>query len=138
MSKRTYLSEAIRHRVSAKAGYRCEYCRVYERHAFLAFHVDHIISLKHGGISDEENLAYACAICNLNKGTDIATYLEGHPDPVRFYHPRKDTWDDHFQIEETGELVAKTLVGQATIKIFQLNHPDTVIERRIMLEKNLF
>lgn len=39
----------------------------------VPFHIEHIIARKHGGATDEENLALACPHCNGYKGTDIAT-----------------------------------------------------------------
>ena len=62
-----YIPEDIRLLVSKRANHRCEYCRIHERHSYLAFHIEHIISLKHGGDSDPANLAYVCPICNINK-----------------------------------------------------------------------
>lgn len=135
---RRYVSEETRRKVAHRAGYRCEYCGVYERHSFLAFHIEHILSLKHGGDSSDENLAYACSVCNFNKGTDVATFLPGKQDPVRFFHPRQDNWEAHFEIDPSGELSPKTEVAEATIKIFQLNHPDSIIERKAMLDRGLF
>ena len=40
---------------------------------YLAFEVDHIIPLKHGGSNPIENLTYACPHCNHYKGSDFAT-----------------------------------------------------------------
>ena len=133
-----YVPEELRSEVAKRAAYRCEYCQAYERHSFLAFHIEHIISLKHGGSSTEDNLAYACSVCNFHKGTDIATFLPDQDVPTRFFHPRKDTWEEHFEVDSSGELVPKTDVAAATIKILQLNHPDSVIERKAMLDKGIF
>ncbi|MEM7369390.1 MAG: HNH endonuclease [Bacteroidota bacterium] len=135
---RPYISEKIRQRVAKRAENRYEYCRVFDRYSFLSFHIEHIISLKHGGSSEEENLAYSCPIYNVNKGSDIATYVGDNPDPVRFFHPRKDDWDDHFDIASSGLISAKTEIGQATIEIFDLNHPDSIIEMRILIQNQIF
>lgn len=132
-----YIPDAVRKKVAARAGRKCEYCRIYERYSFLEFHIEHIISLKHGGSSELDNLAYACAICNINKGTDIATFLDDLDKPIRFFHPRRDQWNQHFVLEHMGYLQAKTEIGAATIKILDLNHPDAMIERKIMIEKGI-
>lgn len=90
------ISKQIRQTVIDRANFRCEYCRIFERYSFLAFHIEHIVSLKHGGDDNLENLALACPICNLNKGTDIATFIDSIDNPVRFFNPRNDIWDEHF------------------------------------------
>ena len=59
-----YISDKLRALVAHRAGFRCEYCRLLAEDAFFRFHIDHIVSVKHGGETVEENLAYACQICN--------------------------------------------------------------------------
>ena len=39
---------------------RCEYCHFPEAMAELPFQCDHIIAVKHEGVTDEANLAHAC------------------------------------------------------------------------------
>jgi HNH endonuclease len=133
-----YISDILREFVAKRASFRCEYCRVHAQNSFFAFHIDHIISLKHGGTTSAENLAYTCQICNLSKGSDIATFLEQNLTPVRFFNPRIDIWEEHFELEETGLLDSKTDIGSATIKILDLNHPESIIERREMLQFGVF
>lgn len=100
---------------------------------FYGLQVDHITRLKHGGQTAENNLAYACTLCNRNKGTDLGTRLETNGPIVRFFNPRIDHWDEHFSALDTGELMALTPVGEATIRIFGMNHPDSMIERRLLI-----
>lgn len=133
-----YISETIRISVAKKANFRCEYCRIYERYATFAFHIDHIISIKHGGSSDESNLAYSCRICNFNKGTDIATLNNDSSKLIRFFNPRKEKWGDHFKVNLSGVIIPLTDIGKATQKIFNLNHPDSILERELMLKRDLF
>lgn len=57
----------LRRRIKDRAGYICEYCLLQEEDTFFGCEVDHIISQKHGGQSDIDNLAYACSFCNRNK-----------------------------------------------------------------------
>lgn len=133
-----YISDTLRDFVAQRAQFRCEYCRLPAASSFFAFHVDHVVSLKHGGTTTAANLAFACAICNLNKGSDIATFLDDPARPIRFFNPRTDEWHRHFEATETGLLLAKTDVGLATVKILDLNHPDTLIERREMIRLGMF
>ncbi|PLK46006.1 HNH endonuclease [Emticicia sp. TH156] len=133
-----YISEALRNKVAKRALFRYEYCRIHSGNSFFVFHIDHIVSLKHSGPTTAENLAYTCQICNNNKGSDIATFLEESNIPVRFFNPRIDNWNDHFIAGESGLLEAKTDIGTATIKILDLNHPDSIIERREMIRRGIF
>jgi hypothetical protein len=119
--------------VAVCAGYRCEYCILHEEDSYSPHQIDHIISRKHGGSSTSGNLAFACLRCNAWKGTDI-----GAADPrtgriVRFFHPRRDVWDDHFGMR--GPLIAPlTDVGRATAAVLKFNFEKRVAERRLLIE----
>lgn len=66
----SYVSAALRRLVAVRADALCEYCLMHEDDAVFGCEFDHIISEKHGGATDAENLAYACAFCNRAKGSD--------------------------------------------------------------------
>jgi 5-methylcytosine-specific restriction endonuclease McrA len=70
---RSYISVEIRRFVADRAAHLCEYCLIAEEDRLSGCHVDHIISVKHGGSSTPENLCYACIFCNLQKGTDLGS-----------------------------------------------------------------
>ena len=56
---------------------------------------------------------------------------------IRFYHPRKDNWREHFEID--GSLILpKTRIAEATIKILKFNDTDRLIERQIWLSANMY
>ena len=61
---RSYISLELRKQVSERAQDCCEYCLIPEMAVLFAHQVDHIIAEKHGGLTEAENLALACAICN--------------------------------------------------------------------------
>ena len=62
------MDAAMRKRIAARAGGRCEYCRLPQSQAeFAAFHVEHVIARQHRGPDDDENLALACHRCNAHK-----------------------------------------------------------------------
>lgn len=128
-----HIPDTLRRLVATRADFRCEYCHTPEIGTFYALQIDHITSLKHGGKTTEENLAYACTLCNRNKGTDLGTRLEMHGPIIRFFDPRTDNWFEHFQVTEQGLIVAKSIIGEATIKIFGMNHADSLIERRLLI-----
>ena len=115
-----------------RAAGRCEYCRFPMAVSRLPFHCDHIIAEKHGGPTDDSNLAWACFRCNLTKGPNIAGL-----DPVdgaltRLFHPRQDKWEDHFEWN-TAWLRGKTAIGRATITVLEINGADVVAVRESVL-----
>lgn len=133
-----YIPASLRQAVAEQAGFRCEYCRRPESDSFIKYQVDHIISLKHGGSTIIENLAFCCPICNYNKGSDLGTILENEDVLVRLFHPRKQTWFDHFEVSADGIIIPKTDIGQATIKLLVLNEPDRTIERIDLIAAGLY
>lgn len=122
------VSNLIKNQVALRANFRCEYCLLPEKLSFFSFHIDHIKSVKHGGTSLSENLAYCCPDCNHFKGTDIASFLENEV-LVRFFNPRRDEWHEHFELLN-GTIRGKTDIGKATERIFKFNEPDRLILRR--------
>jgi 5-methylcytosine-specific restriction endonuclease McrA len=130
---RQAISSQLRAFVTENAQYRCEYCCIHQSDLEYTFHVDHIISLKHGGGTDFENLALSCSVCNQNKGTDLGTYLSGGEQLVRLFHPRRDKWEKHFE-QDNGEIIPLTDIGAATIKVLDLNNPDRIILRRLLVQ----
>jgi HNH endonuclease len=124
-----YISEKLRLDVALLANFRCEYCRIHEDDLFFSYQIDHIISIKHGGETELENLAYACSMCNQNKGSDLGTYLSDSKRLIRLFHPRKDNWKTHFEVNN-GEIIGKTKIGLATIKVLDLNNVDRIILRQ--------
>ena len=98
---------------------------------------DHIKSLKHGGLSVFSNLAYCCPDCNFFKGSDVATFVAGSTQLVRFFNPRKDVWSDHFQLLEAA-IYGKTEIGVATERIFKFNEPERLIFRKQLFALSLY
>jgi HNH endonuclease len=70
-----YISESLKKRILQKANGCCEYCLMENNVSFISHQIDHIISIKHGGLTRLDNLAYACFSCNNSKGSDIGTIL---------------------------------------------------------------
>lgn len=61
----------IRKTVRERAAGRCEYCRSWEAYASQPFEVDHIIPSSRDGLTELENLAYACGGCNGHKHNKV-------------------------------------------------------------------
>ena len=123
------IPEKLRRLVVQRANSRCEYCQLPDVDAFYTFPIDHIISVKHGGTTTADNLAYACMNCNTHKGSDIGTMLLPNRQLVRLFNPREDIWSAHFELS-SGVLYAKTLIGEATLKVLKMNEIERIIERQ--------
>jgi HNH endonuclease len=67
----TYIPQALRQLVAERAEFACEYCQTAELIVGGPFHVEHIRPVKLGGLTVADNLAYACARCNLSKAARI-------------------------------------------------------------------
>ncbi len=130
----TYISASLRRLVVARAESVCEYCLIHEDDTFFGFEVDHVISEKHGGATQEDNLAYACFSCNRNKGSDIASLTPEDGLLVRFYNPRQSRWGNHFRLDAADgvTIISLTAVGEATIRIFGFNDRERLLERRAL------
>lgn len=98
----TYIGAELRRLIVARSEELCEYCLIAEADTFYGCEADHIISEKHGGRTDDGNLAYACVSCNQAKGSDIGSIHWDTEEFVRFYNPRIDRWADHLNWWETG------------------------------------
>lgn len=131
------IPKTLKRRVANRGNLRCEYCLLPETLSFYSFHIDHIVSLKHGGKSNFQNLAYCCPDCNFYKGSDLGTFVQGDEDLIRFFNPRKDKWDDHFQLQD-GCIVGKTNIGMATERIFRFNEPERLIFRQQLIALALY
>jgi 5-methylcytosine-specific restriction endonuclease McrA len=90
------VSDRLRREVAERAYHVCEYCLLHEQDTFWGCEVDHIISRKHGGPTTTENLAWACAVCNGHKGSDLGTLVGEPPRLTRLFHPRANRWAECF------------------------------------------
>lgn len=123
----THIPAELRRLVITRAQGRCEYCLIAEADTWFGCEVDHIISEKHGGLTDEANLALACMTCNRAKGSDIATTAEDGT-LVPLFHPRRHPWAEHFALEG-HHIVGLTVMGRATVRLLRLNAPERLAER---------
>lgn len=127
----TYISAELRRLVVARAEDICEYCLIAADDTFYGCESDHIISEKHGGRTDADNLAYACVCCNQAKGSDVGSIHWENHDFVRFYNPRIDRWADHFVLVG-GRIDGVTPVGLVTARILAFNTGERVLERQTL------
>jgi hypothetical protein len=122
-------------RVWERAGDRCEYGQLPSAFHPAPFQIDHIIARQHGGKTELENLALACIHCNRFKGPNVAGLDPDTREIVRLFHPRRDSWADHF-VWDGPELKARTQMGRATIAVLVINDPEVVAVRRV--ERGVF
>lgn len=128
-----HIPATLRRLVRERSGACCEYCLLPEAYSFHTHPVDHIIAQKHGGETNEENLALSCITCNQAKGSDIASLDPAQRTLTALFNPRQDKWSAHFELKN-GLIIPKTAVGRATAKLLQLNAPERVTEREALLQ----
>jgi len=111
----------IRAFVRERAKHRCEYCqRRQETSPLIALQMEDIVPIKHGGGDELDNLALACAECNLKKSSDLAGFDPETNTLTPLFHPRHDQWEDHF--EWSGHrIIGLTSVGRTTVRVLDLN-----------------
>ncbi|XZE20898.1 HNH endonuclease [Pirellulaceae bacterium SH449] len=116
--------------VVARAGSRCEYCKMHQSLQGATFHIEHVIPRVRGGTSELGNLALACPSCNLHKADRVSSALDRDSAAIALFHPRTHRWSDHFEWDDY-QLVGKTDTGVLTIRLLNLNH-----ERRIKIRQS--
>jgi hypothetical protein len=121
--------DAVARSVEARAGGRCEYCRMHQALQGATFHVEHVMPRVRGGTSDPGNLAWCCPSCNLHESDRIEAVDPESAVSVPLFNPRRDSWAEHFRWEGF-RLVGETPVARATIVALDLNHPRRVLIRR--------
>ncbi|XZE18386.1 HNH endonuclease [Pirellulaceae bacterium SH449] len=120
------MDTATRNQVRQHAGSRCEYCHLSELATpFIPFHAEHIVARQHYSDDSLDNLALACDRCNAYKGPNLSSIDPFSISIVTLFHPRRDNWDDHFEIIHCTVL-GKTPKGRATVRLLNMNAPRRV------------
>lgn len=127
------VTDAQRRIIRELAGTCCEYCRVAQDDRLSTFQIDHIIPVKHGGSDDTENLCLACLKCNSFKGPNVAALDPATGEATRLYDPRRQHWEDHFQINPDATLAGTSPEGRATVIVLRINEESRVKHRRMMM-----
>lgn len=131
------ISNATRLLVAERASFRCEYCRILDTTSLHGFHVDHIISKKHSGSDEINNLAWSCATCNRHKGTDVASYDSDTGGLTPFFNPQTDMWNEHFELNEY-RIIGRTPIGRVTVRIYQVNIARQIAARSWIIRAGLW
>jgi hypothetical protein len=115
--------------VQARAGGRCEYCRMHQALQGATFHLEHVVPNSRGGSSDQENLAWACPGCNLRKANRVQAADPESGTIIPLFNPRTDVWSEHFRFNDY-HVVGLTPVGRATVSVLDMNHPRRLLIRQ--------
>jgi HNH endonuclease len=125
--------------VADRANHCCEYCRAPEVVFNFPFEVEHIIPLCKQGTDSEANLALACRSCNLRKGTRVSGIDLNSNTEIRFFHPRRDSWSEHFRVAaESGMIRGITAMGGITVSHLEMNSPTQIAARQLWIYLGLF
>jgi hypothetical protein len=128
----SHIPAKLRLAVIARAGGRCEYCRLPSAGQGATFPLDHVIPESKGGLTELANLALACPNCNSHKlaASESADPATGFTVPL--FNPRTDRWEDHFQFSSHSlQLEGKSPCGRATIRRLHMNAPQMVLARSL-------
>ena len=109
---------------------RCEYCHIPQRFFSQFFQLEHIVARQHRGTDDVLNLCLACRRCNLHKGPNLSGVDPVTAELTRLFHPREENWEEHFRIDDMGEITGLTAVGRTTAYVLSMN-----TERRMRLRR---
>lgn len=127
------IDAATRRLVRARAAECCEYCQLQQQDSpLIALQIEHIIPRKHDGDDSPDNLALACADCNLRKGSDLAGLDSVSQALTPLFHPRRDQWSDHFRWDGI-RIVGMTPIGRTTVQVLAMNSPARLRVRRHLL-----
>jgi hypothetical protein len=128
----TRVPAALRRAVIDRAANCCEYCRLSQPDYPFAFHIEHIITEKHGGQTALSNLALSCPDCNTYKGSDLSSVdWEGTEEITPLYNPRKHLWLDHFH-PDNARISPLTSIGRATVFLLRLNDVQRLEDRMLL------
>jgi hypothetical protein len=131
------ISSSLRQLVIERAKGRCEYCLIHQDFSIYTHEIDHIIAVKHGGETLEENLALSCLPCNRHKGSDFATLDSSNGEIIRLFHPRLQIWNEHFTLKN-AEIIGTTAIGRATSRLLMFNTSSRVRSRKLLIAQNLY
>ena len=133
-----YISSHLRQTIAKRANHRCEYCQSPELIIGGPMHIEHVIPQTLGGSTDFDNLALACARCNLHKATRIRhrDLVSGRVVPL--FNPPTQTWHRHFAWSEDGtRILGRTRSARATVIALNMNHPTIVMSRSVWVNIGL-
>lgn len=113
----TRLAQEVRDRAKEA----CEYCLLPQNSQEATFHIDHVVPRREGGETEAANLALACVTCSLRKGARMFALDPVSQSTVKLFHPREETWSEHFRLNDEFEFEGLSPTGRATIESLGMN-----------------
>jgi hypothetical protein len=133
----SYISSALKKLVVDRANGRCEYCLLPNLVTYYPHEVDHIQAEKHEGETVAENLCLSCSQCNRHKGSDLASIDKVTGDIVLLFNPRKDQWNEHFQLRD-AYIEGTTPKGRATARLLHFNDDEQMNLREELIKLGIY
>lgn len=131
---RTHVPHELRAETETHFTGRCAYCRSPQALMNVTFEIDHILPVKEGGLTESNNLAFTCPLCNGYKGarTNGRDPATGCTAPL--FHPRRQNWLRHFRWAADRQTIeGRTRSGRTTVEVLQLNNVHLLRLRTIWL-----
>jgi len=99
------------------------------------FPIDHVIPRSSGGRTELGNLALACPHCNASKWAHTHGVDAVSGETVALFNARTQSWTQHFRWsgQDACFIEGITACGRATVNRLQLNHPDMLQTRSLLL-----
>jgi len=131
------MDRALQELVWRRARGCCEYCKISQELDALAFEIDHIVPLVHGGKTIRSNLCLSCLFCNRHKGPNLAGIDPLSRRLTKLFHPRQHRWSFHFEWDGPL-LVGLTAIGRTTIRVLNINDDLRVWLRSELIRESRF
>lgn len=121
--------------IASECWNQCVYCAIHERDfgGIRNFHIEHYRpkSLFPKLIDDIKNLFYACAICNVFKGSDWPDEPSSKFNNPSYPDPSKIDYSDIFKLDaDKGEIFGKYTASIYMTEKLYLNRPQLILLRR--------
>ena len=81
-----------------------------------------------GALTDREAPIFACFYCHSYHAMEPVGIDPQTREMVTLFQPRRQEWSEHFRWQG-ATLLGRTPIGQATLQVLCLNHPDAVAVR---------
>jgi hypothetical protein len=129
----SYISDALRQIIIARAQNRCEYCRCSADVTTETFSIEHTYPRSLGGGNTLENLAWSCLGCNGFKGAKINAIDPLTKQFAPIFNPRLHNWEEHFSWStDYCEILGQTPTGRASVQALRLNRNGVMNLRRLL------
>ncbi|NJM49087.1 MAG: HNH endonuclease [Alkalinema sp. RU_4_3] len=131
----SYISEALRQIIIARAQNRCEYCKCSADVTTEMFSVEHTYPRSLGGGNTLDNLAWSCLGCNSFKGARIKAIDPLTQQLAPIFNPRQHNWEEHFSWSaDYCEIIGQTPTGRASVQALKLNRKGVMNLRRLLAQ----